>query len=85
MFLTNLAIEFLENIAINEHIIKLIKKNQPSYRFIYIFSLLKLEILKAHIKTYLKTEFIQTSKSFTSTSIFYDKKLEVNFYLCVNH
>ena len=57
-FLSNLAIELLENTSINEHAIKLIEEKQPSYRLIYALNPVKLEILKAYIKTHLKTGFI---------------------------
>ena len=42
----------------NKYAIKLIEEKQPSYRPIYTFSLMKLEILKAYIKTNLKTGII---------------------------
>lgn len=51
-------IERFKNTDINEHTIKLVKGKQPSYRLIYILSLVELETLKTYIKIYLKTRFI---------------------------
>lgn len=47
-----------KNIDINAHIIELVKSKQPLYKPIFAFSLVKQEILLAHIKTSLKTGFI---------------------------
>lgn len=58
----------------NEHAIELIGGKQPPYDLIYSLSLVELETLKAYIETYLKTGFIQPSKSLADTLIFYDKK-----------
>ncbi len=46
---------------------------------------MKLEILKAYIKTYLKTRFIQPSKSSTDAPIVFDKKSDGNLYLYVDY
>lgn len=46
---------------------------------------MKLETLKAYIKTHLKSGFIQYSKSPANASIFFDKKLDSNLYLCINY
>lgn len=53
-----MAIELPENININKYVIMLIRDKQPPYRPIYALSLVKLEVLKAYIKTYLKIGFI---------------------------
>lgn len=50
--------ELLENININKYTIKLIEEKQPSYRPIYAFIPVELEILKTYIKTYLKIGLI---------------------------
>lgn len=50
--------ELLKNTGISEHAIKLVEDNQPSYGPIYSPELVKLEILKTYIETYLKTRFI---------------------------
>lgn len=42
----------------NEYVIKLIYRKQPSYRPIYALNLVKLETLKTYIETHLKTGFI---------------------------
>ncbi len=52
---------------------------------IYILSLVELEILKIYIETYLKTGFIWPSKSSAKASIFFDKKSDGSFRLCVNY
>ena len=46
---------------------------------------MKLETLKTYIKTYLKTGFIRPSKSPAGTSVFFDKKPDGSFRLCVNY
>lgn len=76
--------ELPKNISINKYAIMLIEGEQPPYRPIYAFSPVKLEILKAYIKTNLKTGFIQPSKSFASASILFDKKLNGSLCLCIN-
>lgn len=58
IFLPNLTMELPKHIDINNHIIKLENSEQPSYRFIYVLSLVKLMTLKNYIETYLKTGFI---------------------------
>ncbi len=77
--------ELLENIGMNEHAIKLIEGKQPSYGPIYVLSPVELETLKTYIKIYLKTRFIQLSKSLLNASIFFNKKLDSNFCLCVDY
>ncbi len=47
-----------ENININKYAIELIEEKQPFYRPIYTLNLVKLDTLKAFIKTYLKISFI---------------------------
>ena len=43
-------IEFLENIKINNYIIKLDKNKQLFFKLIYSLELIKLKILKVYIK-----------------------------------
>ncbi len=69
----------------NKHTIKLIDGKQLPYGPIYAFSPVEFETLKTYIKNYLKTEFIQPSKSPTSTSILFDKKPNGSLCLCVNY
>lgn len=61
-----------KNIGMNKYAIKLIEEKQLPYRSIYIFSSMELEISKAYIKTYLKTEFIYPFNSFADTPISFD-------------
>ena len=65
VFSSDLAMELPENIGINKHAIKLTDGKQPPYEPIYAFSLVELETLKAYIKTYFKTGFIQASSFLT--------------------
>lgn len=58
IFLFDMTIKLLENTDISKYVIKLVENKQPLYNIIYAFSLVKLEILKAYIKTQQKTEFI---------------------------
>ena len=46
---------------------------------------MKLETLKTYIKTHLKTEVIQPSKSPAGAPILFDKKSDGSFYLCVDY
>lgn len=71
--------------GIIKHTIKLEKGKQSLYGPIYSLELVKLEILKTYIKTYLRTGFIWPSKSFTSTLILFDEKPDNSFHLCVNY
>ena len=69
----------------NKHAIELIKGKQPPYGLIYALSPEELEILKAYIDIYLKTGFIQLSKFLAGALIFFDKKPDNSFCLCVNY
>ena len=69
----------------NEYVVELIKDKQLSYGSIYTLSLIELGILKAYIKTYLKTEFFRLSRSSVDAPIFFDKKLYSSFYLWVDY
>ena len=75
----------LEKTEFNQHAIELEKNNQIPYRPIYSLGPVKLEILKTYIKTYLKTRFIQLSKSHLNTPILFDKKLDGNLPLYVDY
>lgn len=77
--------ELSKNTGINKNIIQLIEDNQPLYEPIYTLSLIELETLKGYIKTHLKIVFIWLSKFLTSASIFFDKKPDGSFYLCINY
>lgn len=67
----------------NKYIIDLINQKQSLYRLIYIFSPMKLEILKTYIKTCLKSGFIQISKFLPNPPIPFDQKLESSFDLYI--
>lgn len=51
---------------------------QLSYGPIYILSQVELEVLKAYIKTHIKTGFIWRSKSLAIVLILFDKKPDYN-------
>ncbi len=69
----------------NEHTIKLIEGKQPPYGPIYALSSVELETFKTYIKTYLKTGFIEPSKSPTWALILFDKKFDGSLHLCVDY
>ncbi len=46
---------------------------------------MELETLKTYIETHLKTGFIQPSKSPAGAPIFFDKKPNGSFHLCVDY
>lgn len=73
------------NTGIKKYAIKLVEGKKSLYSFIYTANMKKLETLKAHIKTQLKTGFILLSKSFISTFISFNKKRNDSFHLCINY
>ncbi len=77
--------EILENNGMNEHAIKLIEGKQLPYGPIYTLSTMELEILKAYIKTQLKTGFICPSISPIKVSILLDNKLDGRLHLCIDY
>ncbi len=77
--------ELPKKTGMNKHAIELIEGKQPPYEPIYALSLVELKTLKTYIETYLKTGFIQPSKSSTGAPIFFDKKPDDNFRLCVDY
>ena len=77
--------ELPENTGISEYAIELLKSNQPPYGPIYSLGLVELETLKAYITTYLKTGFIQLSKSPAGAPIFFNNKPNGSLRLCVNY
>lgn len=74
-----------ENTSINKHPIEYVEDKQSPYDLIYAFSLVKLETLKAHIETFLKTGFTQLSKFFAGALILFNKKPDNSFSLCINY
>ena len=85
VFFKNLAIELPDHTGINNHIIDLIKRHQPSYKPIYNLRLVELQILKTYIKTNLVNDLIKSSKSPTNTPIFFVKKTDRNIWLYINY
>lgn len=68
----------------NKHPIKLINNWQLSYKPIYTFSLVELGVLKAYIKTHLKTSFIQLLKSLTGILSYLTKSsIEVFIFISI--
>ncbi len=85
VFLFPLAMELPENTGINEHAIKLVEGKQPLYGPIYSLNSMELETLKTYIETPLQTGFIRPSKSPAGAPIFFDKKSDGSFRLCVDY
>ena len=72
MFSPDLAYKFSKYIKINDYAIKLENGQQLSYGSIYSLGAVKLETLKAYIKTNLANSFIKSSKSLKGILIFFD-------------
>ena len=68
-----------------EYVIELEDDKQPSYEPIYSLGAMKLETLKTYIETHLKIGFIWPSKSPTGAPIFFNKKPDNSFCLCVDY
>ncbi len=77
--------ELSENTGMNEYAIELIDGKQPPYGPIYALIPVELEILKAYIKTHLKTGFIRSFKSFAGAPILFDKKSDGSLCLCMDY
>lgn len=75
----------LEQINLNDYIIKLKNDKQLFYKLIYSLNLVKLKILKTYIKTYLKTRFIHLFKSTSVATILFNKNLDNSFYLYMDY
>ena len=70
---------------INDHAIKLVDNQQPSYSPIYSLGLMELEMLKAYIENNLASGFIRPFKSPAGTPIFFDKKSNGSLRLCMDY
>ena len=81
----DLASELSEHTGINNHAIKLVDGQQPSYGPIYSLRPVELETLKAYIETNLTNGFIRTSKSPASAFILFDRKSDDSLRLCVKY
>ena len=77
--------DLYENIGMNKHAIKLVEDKQLPYRPIYNLNPIKLKTLKTYIETHLKTGFICSFKFPVGALIFFNKKLDGNFCLCVDY
>ena len=85
IFFSELASELLEHTMINDHAIKLVDDWQPFYGPIYNLEPIEFETLKTYIKTNLANDFIRPSKSPARAPIFFDKKPDGSFQLCVHY
>ena len=81
----DLVSKLYEHIRINNHTIKLIDGQQPSYGPSYSLGLVELETLKGYIKTNLANGFIKPSKSPSDTLILLDQKSDSFFRFCINY
>ena len=85
VFLEEKALVLPKRTKQNEHAIDLEDGKQLFYGPIYNSGPVELETLKTYIEIYLKTGFIQLSKSLAGASILLDKKLDGNFRLYVDY
>ena len=85
LFSPDLASELPEHTGINDHAIKLVDNQQPSYGPIYSLGPVELETLKAYDKTNLANRFIRPSKSPAVALILFDRKSDGSLRLCVNY
>ena len=77
--------ELPENTRMNEHAIELKEGKQPQFGPIYSLGPIKLETLKTYIKINLANGFIRPSKSPAGVPIFFNRKLDRSFCLCVDY
>ena len=77
--------ELSENTRMNEYVIKLKKDKQLLFSPIYSLRLVELETLKTYIKINLASNFIWPFNFLIGIPIFFDKKLDRSFCLCVNY
>lgn len=75
----------MKQTKLNQHAIELKNGKRLFYKLIYSLDPVKLETLNIYIETQLKTGFIRSSKSFSGTPIFFDKKFDSSFFLCINY
>lgn len=68
---SNFAAELFEYIRINNHAIKLVDSLELLYKPIYNLKLVELDIFKPYIETNLTNIFINSSKFFANTLIFF--------------
>ena len=85
IFLEKKALILLEITDLNQYAIKLQKDSQLSYRLIYSLDPIELKTLKTYIEINLDNSFIWPLKSLTGALIFFIRKLNNNFRLCINY
>ena len=85
VFSLELASELPKHTGINDHAIKLVDDQQPSYGPIYSLGPVESETLKMYIETNLANSFIRSSKSLAKAPILFDKKLEESLQLCADY
>ena len=77
--------KFPKNTKINKHAIELEKSKQLPFGPIYSLGLVELETLKTYIIINLANGFIRPSKSHAGAPIFFDRKPDRSFRLCVDY
>ena len=85
VFSPKIASKLLEYTIINNYTIKSVNNWQSFYKSIYSLGLIEFETLKTCIKTNLANSFIRPSKFPARASIYFDKKSNGSFQLCVNY
>ena len=86
VFSPDLASKLPEHNGIIDYAIELVKGcQQPPYRPIYNLEPVKLETLKAYIKTNLANGFIRPFKSSAGALIPFDRKSDGSLWLCVDY
>lgn len=71
--------------TINNHIIDLVEKHQPSYKPIYNLKEVEMENLKIYIENKLANGFIKIFKSLADTFILFVKQLNGSFRLYMDY
>ena len=74
VFSPDLVSELPKHTQNNDYTIQLVNGQKPFYKSIYSLELVKLETLKAHIKTNLANGFIKPSKSPTEIPFLFNRK-----------
>ena len=85
VFSLELASELFKHTRINNRAIKLVDNWQPPYGPIYSLGSVELKTLKTYIETNLASNFIILSKSLARAPIFFDKKSDGSFRLCIDY
>ena len=85
VFLKKKTLILSEITKLNQHAIKLQEGQQPPYKLIYSLGLVEFEMLKTYIETNPTNSFIWPLKSLVDTSIFFVRKLDSNFYPCMDY